>query len=311
MANESTLNVADIPLVARSIQTAVDNHMKKTNLIFILPNQNRGEKISEEKQTDEKQKKEKGGTAVLNLNPNTPKETNNINDDSQNLPPTSVDTKTAVDDPRPPSVTQTLSVKDNLENSANKSEDTTNVVGTGSSTKGRESQETQGAGVKTEQPEIAVQPATSTQTVVSTKATKTTEEKKRDKKKGNSKKGMSITVTSIKSKEVVDGRATGWDVQVRITATDITIISFGVERSKTVDETVKQLSNEIIKSQLIPEVLREKAEKLLEGLITRMFGNNFDEPEKSYPTQARVRQKRFIFSSKLYRYFSKMFRILT
>ena len=264
MANESTLNVADIPLVARSIQTAVDNHMKKTNLIFILPNQNRGEKISEEKQTEEKQKKEKGGTAV-EKGGTAPKETNNINDDSQNVPPTSVDTKTAVDDPRPPSVTQTLSVKDNLENSANKSEDTTNVVGTGSSTKGRESQETQGAGVKTEQPEIAVQPATSTQTVVSTKATKTTEEKKRDKKKGNSKKGMSITVTSIKSKEVVDGRATGWDVQVRITATDITIISFGVERSKTVDETVKQLSNEIIKSQLIPEILREKAEKLLEG----------------------------------------------
>ena len=51
-----------------------------------------------------------------------------------------------------------------------------------------------------------------------------------------------------------------------------------VERSKTVDETVKQLSNEIIKSALIPEVLREKAEKLLGSfntIIKSLINNNY------------------------------------
>ena len=41
---------------------------------------------------------------------------------------------------------------------------------------------------------------------------------------------ISITVTQIKTK----GDQKGWEVQVRITANDITIISFSVETLKTV-----------------------------------------------------------------------------
>ena len=41
---------------------------------------------------------------------------------------------------------------------------------------------------------------------------------------------ISITVTQIKTK----GDLKGWEVQVRITANDITIISFSVETLKTV-----------------------------------------------------------------------------
>lgn len=105
-------------------------------------------------------------------------------------------------------------------------------------------------------------------------------EKNPKKKKSNNKR-ISITITQIKTK----GDAKGWEVQVKITANDITIISFGVETLKTVDETVKQLSNEIIKNQLIHESMRERAENLLKDLIKRMFAGNYMEPDKSYPTE--------------------------
>lgn len=48
---------------------------------------------------------------------------------------------------------------------------------------------------------------------------------------------------------------------------------------------MKQLSNEIIKNQLIHETMRDRAENLLKDLIKRMFAGNYMEPDKSYPTE--------------------------
>ena len=111
------------------------------------------------------------------------------------------------------------------------------------------------------------------------------ETKKREKKKGNHKKGISFTVVQIKKKE----NGNGWDVHVRITALEITTISFSVEQLKSIDDTVKQLSNEVVKNNLITEAQREKAEELLKKLIKRLFDGHMiqgsDIQPTRYPTQ--------------------------
>ena len=105
------------------------------------------------------------------------------------------------------------------------------------------------------------------QEVTASSSKSNVETKKREKKKGNHKKGISFTVVQIKKKE----NGNGWDVHVRITALEITTISFSVEQLKSIDDTVKQLSNEVVKNNLITEAQREKAEELLKKLIKRLF----------------------------------------
>ena len=48
-------------------------------------------------------------------------------------------------------------------------------------------------------------------------------------------------------------------------------LEFSVEQLKSIEDTVKQLSNEVVKNNLITEAQREKAEELLKKLIKRLF----------------------------------------
>ena len=114
--------------------------------------------------------------------------------------------------------------------------------------------------------------------VVASKST--VETKKREKKKGNHKKGISFTVVQIKKKE----NGSGWDVHVRITALEVTTISFSVEQMKSIEDTVKQLSNEVVKNNLITEAQREKAEELLKKLIKRLFDGHMIQGTRFLPT---------------------------
>lgn len=107
---------------------------------------------------------------------------------------------------------------------------------------------------------------------------------------------LSITVIEIKPhfseakppivedvEELKERENIGWEVQVRITAADITTIVFNVERQKPVNETVQALANEIVKSDLVPENRRENIEKYLNEIISRLLSGkltNKDTDEK-------------------------------
>ena len=222
MASESTLNVVDIPLVSRAIQTAVTNHMKKVNIITIVDK-------------DKENKAKKDDKIQTDLTSKTPTSSNLKTSTSQNelkdlkvqeieiVSSAVVETKTSNEENK--TITTDANPTKEVE-IANKTDEIAQPEKTATA------QIEGNPEVVPLQPSASSQPlqaSNSTQAVPTTKQTKPMEEKtKRDKKKGNSKKGMSITVTSIKNMEIVEGKAMAWEVQVRITAADITIISFKV-----------------------------------------------------------------------------------
>ena len=222
MAKESTLNNADVALVARSIQTAVDKY--KLHPVSTVSNNEVESKMVES------------------------------------------DSKTKIATSKPPNKQTEIKIlpdKKDEKKEESKPEQKTDEV------------EKEKDEKPDEQPTVTAEPKKDE--VVASKST--VETKKREKKKGNHKKGISFTVVQIKKKE----NGLGWDVHVRITALEVTTISFSVEQMKSIEDTVKQLSNEVVKNNLITEAQREKAEELLKKLIKRLFDGHMIQGTRFLP----------------------------